>query len=97
MRNALLTGLVVGVVAGLIFFVYSRSCESAAADQAQKIAELGQQLNRLEKQNAELTTELAKVQAEETGLAAQNDELKKAIASVKATGKLPKSLAYPPK
>jgi DNA anti-recombination protein RmuC len=47
-----------------------------------------------------LKAELSKVQGEEQNLAAQNDELRKAVASVKATGKLPTNIELelnPPK
>jgi septal ring factor EnvC (AmiA/AmiB activator) len=101
MGKALVGGLMVAVVAALILYVYASSCRTAMADQARQISALGAQLAKLEQQNTELRTNLAKLQSEEEALAAQNDELKKAIATFKATGKmpanLPSELPSPPK
>jgi peptidoglycan hydrolase CwlO-like protein len=92
MGKAVAGGLVVAVLAALLLYVYASSCRTAIADQARQIAALGAQLNKIEQQNAELQTELAKVQSEETGLAAENDQLRKSIATFKATGKMPTNL-----
>ncbi len=101
MGKALVGGLVVAVVAAMILYVYASSCRSAMADQARQIAALGAQLSKLEQQNSELRTNVAKLQSEEESLAAQNDQLRKAIATFKATGKMPPNttldLPLPPK
>ncbi len=98
MGKALVGGLVVAVVAAVIFYVYASSCRSAMADQERQIAALGAQLAKLEQQNTELRTNLARLQSEEEALAAQNDQLKKSIATFKATGKMPTlNLPVPPK
>ncbi len=98
MGKALVGGLAVAVVAAAIFYVYASSCRSAMADQARQLSALGTQLSKLEQQNTELRTNLAKLQSEEETLAAQNDELKKSIATFKATGKMPTlNLPVPPK
>lgn len=97
MGRAVIGGLVVAIVAAIIFFIYSGQHRTQSAEQARQIALLNNELVKLQNENQQLTAALAKVQAEETSLAAQNDELKKAIASVKATGKLPPESPPPPK
>jgi septal ring factor EnvC (AmiA/AmiB activator) len=101
MGKALAGGLVVAVVAAVIFYIYASSCRTAMADQARQIAALSAQFSKLEQQNTELRTNLAKLQSEEEALAAQNDQLKKSIAAFKATGKMPPNttldLPLPPK
>ena len=101
MGKALAGGFVVLIVAAAVLYLYASSCRTAIADQARQIAALNAQLTKIEQQNAELQTELAKLQSEESTLAAQNDQLRKAIATFKATGKMPANpaldLPIPPK
>jgi septal ring factor EnvC (AmiA/AmiB activator) len=95
--RVLIGAVVVAIVAAIFFYFYSQSCQSRAAAQAQQITEMGNRLNQLQQDNDQLKSELAKVQDEENKLNAQNNELLKAIASFKATGKMPEVPAYPPK
>jgi C4-dicarboxylate-specific signal transduction histidine kinase len=95
--RVLIGAVVVAIVAAILFYVYSQSCQSRAAAQAQQISEMGNRLNQLQQDNDQLKSELAKVQDEETKLNAQNTELLKAIGTFKATGKMPAMPAYPPK
>jgi peptidoglycan hydrolase CwlO-like protein len=82
-------GLVVAIIAALLFFLYAGSYRTRLQAQEQQISELNNQVNKLQTENEQMKTDLAKVQAEGTSLAAQNEEMRKAIASFKATGKLP--------
>ena len=96
-----LVGIVVAlVIAGIAFFIWS-SVNNARQEQLNdRIAAMSKQLSQLSDENTQLKAQLAKVQSEEQNLAAQNDELRKAIGSVKATGKLPPNIELelsPPK
>ena len=92
MARILIGGLVVAIVAALLFFLYAGSYRTRNQAQEQQISELNNQLNKLQSENEQLKTALARVQAEGSSLAAQNEEMRKAIASFKATGKLPENL-----
>lgn len=94
MARILIGGLVVAIVAALLFFLYSGSYRTRNQEQERQISELNDQVMKLQNENEKLKTELAKVQSEEITLTAQNQELSKAIATFKATGKLP--LTPPP-
>ncbi len=91
--------LVAAVIAAAIFYVWNQRNLQTQAAQQQRISSLASQVSRLRAENSELKDALAKVQAEENELARQNDLLNKAVATVKATGKLPAKplLPYPPK
>src|SRR5580658_3417582 len=97
MLKAVIGGVVVLAIALVVLFVWSSHYRAVNDAQADQIAALNDQLSKLEQENADLKSEVAKVQAEENSLAAQNDDMRKAIASVRATGKLPQIPAYPPK
>ena len=87
--RVLIGGLVVAIVAALLFFFYSSSYRTRNQAQEQQISELNNQLLKLQTENEQLKAQLTKVQAEETTLTAQNQEMQKAIAIYKATGKMP--------
>ena len=89
MARILIGGLVVAIVAALLFFLYSSSYRTRNQAQEQQISELNNQLIKLQSENEQLKAQLGKVQAEETTLTAQNQEMQKAIAIYKATGKMP--------
>jgi uncharacterized protein YlxW (UPF0749 family) len=75
---------------------YGRQNEIHRMD-AQKLAELQQQVNQLKEENSRLQQTLAKVQAEEERLSTENNVLKEAIANARVTGKIPSKLPTPPK
>jgi peptidoglycan hydrolase CwlO-like protein len=89
MARLLIGGLIVAIIAALLFYLYSSTYRSRLADQAQQISQLNDQLLKVQNDNDQLKAELAKVQGEQTILAAQNDQMRKAIAEFKATGKMP--------
>jgi septal ring factor EnvC (AmiA/AmiB activator) len=95
--RVLIGAVVVAIVAAILFYFYSQSCQSKSAAQAQQISEMSQRVNQLQQDNDQLKSELAKVQDEENKLNAQNNELLKAMATFKATGKMPAVATYPPK
>lgn len=98
MVKALIGGIVVAIAAGIVLYLWSVNYRTVNDTQAREIAELHQRLSRVEQENQNLKADLAKVQSEEHNLAEQNEALRKAIASVKATGKVPDGLTgYPPK
>ncbi len=98
--------IVTTITGGIFYWNWYTQGEEYKKDQ-QHIAELQQQTDALKQQtealkaeNDRLKSDLAKVQAEQTNLAAQNDALNKAIAAYKSTGKMPDlktTLPFPPK
>src|SRR6516164_4284063 len=92
MGRFLAGALVVLIVAAIAFFMWSKVNDARQEALQEQIAAMNKQLSQLGDQNTRLKAELSKVQSEEQNLAAQNDELLKAIASVKATGKLPANI-----
>jgi cell division protein FtsB len=89
MGRFLAGALVVLIIAVIGFFIWSKVNDARQEDLQAQIAAMNKQLSQMSEENIRLKAELSKVQSEEQNLAAQNDELRKAIASVKATGKLP--------
>jgi cell division protein FtsB len=89
MGRFLAGALVVLIVAAIAFFMWSKVNDARQEALQEQIAAMNKQLSQISEENTRLKAELSKVQSEEQNLAAQNDELLKAIASVKATGKLP--------
>jgi len=89
MGRILVGGLIVAIIAAILFFFYSGSYRTELEQQNQQISQLNDQLLKLQTENQQLKTELSKVQGEQNILAAQNDEMRKAIATFKATGKMP--------
>jgi peptidoglycan hydrolase CwlO-like protein len=89
MGRLLIGGLIVAIIAALLFFFYSSSYRTRLEDQTQQISQLNDQLLKLQSENEQLKAALTKVQGEQSILAAQNDEMRKAIAEFKATGKMP--------
>ncbi len=97
MLKAVAGAVVVAIIAAILFFIWSGQNQKQAQTMQSQIAALSQELSQLRDENTQLKGQLASVQSEEQNLAAQNDELRKAIGTVKATGKLPPNLPYPPK
>jgi peptidoglycan hydrolase CwlO-like protein len=89
MGRVLAGALVVLIIAVTGFFIWSKVNDARQEDLQTQIVGMNKQLSQMSEENTRLKAELSKVQSEEQNLAAQNDELRKAIASVKATGKLP--------
>ena len=89
MGRVIITVVVVAIIAGLIFYFYSSGYRTQLDQQNQQISQLTDQVQKLQSENEQLKAQLSKVQGEQTTLAAQNDELRKAIAQFKATGKMP--------
>jgi len=89
MGRFLAGALVVLIVAAIAFFMWSKVNDARQEALQEQIAAMNKQLSQISEENTRLKAELSKVQSEEQNLATQNDELLKAIASVKATGKLP--------
>ena len=100
MGRFLAGALVVLIVAAIAFFMWSRVNDARQEALQEQIAAMNRQLSQINDENTRLKAELSKIQSEEQNLAAQNDELRKAVASVKATGKLPADIELelnPPK
>jgi peptidoglycan hydrolase CwlO-like protein len=96
MARLLIGGLIVAIIAALLFLLYSSSYRTALEQQTQQVSQLSAELLKLQNENEQLKAELTKVQGEQNILAAQNEEMRKAIASFKATGKMPE-IPPPPK
>ena len=89
MSRMLIGGLIVAIVAAILFFLYSSSYRTRLEQQSQQTSQLNAEVLKLQNENEQLKAALAKVQGEQNILAAQNEEMRKAIASFKATGKMP--------
>jgi peptidoglycan hydrolase CwlO-like protein len=96
MGRLLIGGLIVAIIAALLFYFYSSGYRTQIDQQTQQVSQLNDQLLKLQSENEQLKAELSKVQNEQNILAAQNDEMRKAIAEFKATGKMP-VIPPPPK
>ena len=96
MGRLLIGGLIVAIIAALLFYFYSGSDRTRLEQQNQQITQLNDQLLKLQSENEQLKAQLSKVQGEQNTLAAQNEEMRKAIAEFKATGKMP-VIPPPPK
>ena len=92
MGRFLAGALVVLIIAAIALFMWSKVNDARQEALQEQIAAMNKQLSQISEENTRLKAELSKVQSEEQNLAAQNDELLKAIASVKATGKLPANI-----
>jgi peptidoglycan hydrolase CwlO-like protein len=100
MGRFLAGALLVLIIAAIAFFMWSKVNDARQEALEEQITAMNKQLSQISDENTRLKAELSKVQGEEQNLAAQNDELRKAIASVKATGKLPTNIELelnPPK
>ena len=101
MRIAIVVTLIVAIGAAASgWLLYSRANAAHAKDQ-EKIAQLEQRLATMQSENAQLKENLAKAQSEEERLSAANQDLSKALAQARLTGKIPplppSALPYPPK
>ena len=89
MGRLVIGGLVVAILAALLFYFYSSGYRTQIDEQTQQISQLNDQLLKLQSENEQLKAQLSKVQNEQSILAAQNEEMRKGIAEFKATGKMP--------
>ena len=97
MNRALLAFIIlVAVAAALGYRRYTQQAEFRERQEKQ-IAELNQQVSKLQAENERLKADLAKVQEEENRLVAANETLRKAFEQFKLTGKVSHMPAYPPK
>ena len=100
MGKFLAGAFIVLILAVIVVFVWSKVNDSRREQLEAQITQMNNMISQLGDENTKLKGELAKVQSEEQAQVAENDELRKAIASVKATGKLPPDLRLdlnPPK
>jgi peptidoglycan hydrolase CwlO-like protein len=99
MARIIVTALVVLIIAGVAGYFWAAHEQTQIANQQAQMTALGDQLNKMTEENTQLRSEIAKVQDEETHLAAQNNALNEAIAKARLTGKIPDKidLPYPPK
>jgi peptidoglycan hydrolase CwlO-like protein len=96
MGRLLIGGVVVAIIAALLFYFYSTDYRTQIDQQTQQVSQLNDKLLKLQAENEQLKAQLSKVQAEQNILAAQNEEMRKGIAEFKATGKMP-VIPPPPK
>jgi uncharacterized protein YlxW (UPF0749 family) len=99
MLRVITGAVVVAIIAGVIGWQWSAKQRAAMELQQKQIGDLQQQLSHAQSENSDLSAKLAKVQEEETRLAAENNALSEAIAKSRLTGKAPEvpALPYPPK
>ena len=101
MINILIGAAIVTIIAGAGGYVIYTRYNNAAAVRQNQIADLQAQVADLQRKNAELTSNLSKSQREEERLSAANQDLSKALATARLTGKIPElplsAMPYPPK
>lgn len=89
--------IVVAIIAAAIGWRWDRQ-QQAAKDRAQvEINQLSDHVKEVDAENAQLKSDLAKVQVEENRLMMENQILSKTLGQARATGKIPNKLPYPPK
>ena len=101
MRLALVAALIAAIAAAAAGWLLYSHNRAVNAENQKRLAELQQQLETLQSENAQLKENLAKTQSEEERLSAANQDLAKALAQARLTGKIPplppSALPYPPK
>lgn len=99
MARVLLGGLIVAIIAAVVAYKWFDEQQATHQSEEAKIAQLQDQVLKLQDENLQLKTALGKVQGEEARLVTENQALTKAIEQARLTGKLPKEfkLPYPPK
>jgi hypothetical protein len=101
MVRILIGAVIVAIIAGAGGYAMYRRYNNASAVQQKKIGDLQQQVDDLQQRNAQLKSDLAKLQEEEERLSTANQDLSKALATARLTGKIPEipesALPYPPK
>ncbi len=97
MIRGLLVFVVLAAIAGALGYQWYRQDVDFRLRQEKQIAELNQQVNKLQADNERLKAELAKVQEEESRMVAANEMMRKALEQARLTGKAPRVESYPPK
>ncbi len=97
MQRGIIAFLVATLIAGTLGYGWYVHDLALREGQEKQIAELNQRLAKLQADNQRLQADLTKVQDEESKLAANNELLRKALEQARVTGKIPRSLPYPPK
>ena len=96
MGRLLIGGLIVAIIAALLFFFYSSSYQTRPTEQTQQISQLNDQMLEASKRKRAAQGRALESPGRANILAAQNEEMRKAIAKFKATGKMP-VIPPPPK
>lgn len=101
MANFLIGAALITIIAGAGGYVIYTRYNNAAIAQRNQIADLQSQVADLQRKNEQLASNLAKSQREEERLSAANQDLSKALATARLTGKIPElpqsAMPYPPK
>jgi peptidoglycan hydrolase CwlO-like protein len=96
MVRAFIGGAIAALIAIIAFIVFLGQTRDLMESKDTQIGSLTAQMRNLETENARLRAALEKVEAEQQRLAAENQEMRRAIATFKATGKFP-ATPIPPK
>jgi len=101
MGRVLIGAAAIAIIASIAGYVIHNRNNAEFLARDKRVAELQQQLQGLQEQNAQLSADLAKVQREEERLSANNDAMARELAQARLTGKVPppskSELPYPPK
>ena len=97
MTRGLVAFVVLAAVTAALGYQWYRQDVDFHFRQEKQIADLNQQVNKLQADNERLKGELAKVQDEESRMVAANEMLRKAIEQATLSGKVPRVAPYPPK
>ncbi len=96
MMRGFIGGAVVALIAMVAFFMATGEMQQTISDKDSQIGALSKQVAQLVAENERLKSALAKVEAEQERMARQNEEMRRTLATIKATGKVPGS-GLPPK
>lgn len=91
MVRGFIGGAVVALIAMIAFFLATSQMQQTLAGKDAQISALKQQVVQLQAENQQLKSALEKVEAEQERLARQNEEMRRTLATIKATGKVPPS------
>jgi peptidoglycan hydrolase CwlO-like protein len=88
MVRGFIGGAVVALIAMIAFFLATSQMQQTLSDKDAQISALTQQVVQLQAENQRLKSALEKVEAEQQRLARQNEEMRRTLATIKATGRV---------
>ncbi len=97
MLRAVIVFVIVAAIAGYFAYRHYQHDQATAAETTRQIDDLNARVQKLESDNSMLRDQVAKLQEENYHMKGYNEELEKALATAKLTGKVPEIMPYPPK
>jgi len=91
MVRGFIGGAVVALIAMIAFFLATSQMQQTLSDKDAQISALTEQVVQLRAESQQLQSSLEMVEAEQERLARQNEEMRRTLASIKATARVPTS------